>query len=94
MRSIRFTLAMLAAAVGALPLAAQQTRISPHETVSTVLGDRHSGNRITITYGRPYTKDPKTGEPRVIWGGLVPWGKADRLGADEGVGEKCVSSFG
>jgi hypothetical protein len=28
-------------------------------------------------------KDPKTGEPRKIWGGLVPWGKADRLGADE-----------
>ena len=83
MRPIRFTLAMIAAAAGVLPAIAQQTRISPHETISTVLGDRHTGNRITITYGRPYTKDPKTGEPRVIWGKLVPWGKADRLGADE-----------
>ena len=67
----------------ASPLAAPRTRISPHETVSTVIGDRRTGNRITITYGRPYTKDPKTGAPRKIWGSLVPWGKADRLGADE-----------
>jgi hypothetical protein len=79
MRQLRFTLAMIVAAAGALPLLAQHKRISPHETVSVVLGN----NRVTITYGRPYTKDPKTGEPRTIWGGLVPWGKADRLGADE-----------
>lgn len=56
---------------------------SPHETTSTVVGDRRTGNRITVTYGRPFTKDPKTGEVRKIWGGLVPWGKAFRLGADE-----------
>jgi hypothetical protein len=74
---------MIAACAFSLPAQAQQARISPHETVSTVLGDRRNGNRVTITYGRPYTKDPKTGAPRVIWGGLVPWGKADRLGADE-----------
>jgi hypothetical protein len=56
---------------------------SPHETISAVIGDRHAGNRITLTYGRPFTKDPKTGEPRKIWGGLVKWGEAYRLGADE-----------
>ena len=56
---------------------------SPHETISTDIGKRHSGNMITITYGRPFTKDPKTGAPRKIWGGLVAWDKADRLGADE-----------
>jgi hypothetical protein len=38
---------------------------------------------VSITYGRPFSKDPKTGENRVIWGGLVKWDKADRLGADE-----------
>jgi len=70
------------------PLSAQtpqppRPRTSPHETVSTVLGERATGNRITITYGRPYTKAPKTGEVRKIWGGLVPWDKPDRLGADE-----------
>jgi len=56
---------------------------SPHETTSAVIGDRRTGNRVTITYGRPFTKHPKTGEIRKIWGGLVPWDKADRLGADE-----------
>jgi hypothetical protein len=74
---------MTAAALSAMPVRAQQNRISPHETLSAVLGDRSSGNRVTIVYGRPYTKDHKTGEMRKIWGGLVPWDKADRLGADE-----------
>jgi hypothetical protein len=77
--------------VAASPLLAQQPPPhaastggnSPHETTSAVIGDRHTGNRVTITYGRPHTKDPKTGEARKIWGGLVPWGKAYRLGADE-----------
>ncbi len=83
MRHLRFALSMTLAAMAALPLLAQQKKLSPHETVSAVLGDRHAGNRVTITYGRPYTNDPRTGAPRVIWGGLVPWDKAYRLGADE-----------
>jgi nucleoid-associated protein YgaU len=61
----------------ALPTLAQQRRASPHDTVSAVIGDRRTGNRITLTYGRPYSKDRK------IWGGLVPYDKAWRLGADE-----------
>jgi hypothetical protein len=52
---------------------------SPHETTSGVI----DGNRVTITYGRPYTKHPKTGELRKIWGGLVPYGQPWRMGADE-----------
>jgi hypothetical protein len=83
MRYLRLTLAMIVGALAAMPLMAQQNRKSPHETVSTVLGDRHTGNRVTVIYGRPYTKDPSTGAPRVIWGGLVKWDAADRLGADE-----------
>ncbi|HXQ80037.1 MAG TPA: DUF2911 domain-containing protein [Opitutaceae bacterium] len=82
MRHLRLALALITAAA-ALPLSAQQNRKSPHETISTVIGDRATGYRVTIVYGRPYTKDPKTGEPRKIWGGLVPWGEAYRLGADE-----------
>ena len=58
----------------------QQKRVSPHETVSTVIARDH---RVTLTYGRPYTKSPKGGEMRKIWGGLVPYGKAWRTGADE-----------
>jgi hypothetical protein len=61
------------------PVMAQQKRVSPHETASSVV----DGNRVTVVYGRPYTKDPKTGEPRKIWGGLVPFGKVWRTGADE-----------
>ena len=61
------------------PLMAQQKRISPHETISKAI----DGNRITIVYGRPYTKDPKTGETRKIWGELVPYGEVWRTGADE-----------
>jgi hypothetical protein len=56
---------------------------SPHETTSVVIGDRATGNRVTITYGRPFSADPKTGEIRKIWGSLVPWDKANRLGSDE-----------
>ena len=59
--------------------AASTGGFSPHETTSAVI----DGCRVTITYGRPFTKDPKTGEPRKIWGGLVPWDKAWRTGADE-----------
>jgi len=66
-------------AIGLLPSMAQQKRMSPHETVSTVI-DR---DRVMIVYGRPYTKSPRTGEIRKIWGGLVPYGEVWRTGADE-----------
>jgi hypothetical protein len=84
----RFTPFIVAAAVllsTAASEAQQQNRanstggVSPHETTSAVI----DGCRVTITYGRPFTKDPKTGEPRKIWGGLVPWDKAWRTGSDE-----------
>ena len=80
MRTVTSTLMLIAIAlVGAMPLAAQQKRLSPHETIS----NRIDGNRITIVYGRPYSKDPKSGEIRKIWGSLVPYGKVWRAGADE-----------
>jgi hypothetical protein len=52
---------------------------SPHETFSKVF----ASNRITIIYGRPYTKDWRTGEVRKIWGTLVPFDQVWRTGADE-----------
>ncbi len=58
---------------------APQQRRSPHETISRSI----EGNRVTIIYGRPYTKDPRTGAPRKVWGQLVPYDKIWRLGADE-----------
>jgi len=70
---------VIAALVAAFPALAQRARLSPHETISA----RFNGSLVTIVYGRPYTKSPKTHETRKIWGGLVKWDKADRLGADE-----------
>jgi hypothetical protein len=77
---------LLATAVGLLstPASAQRgnrprQRVSPHETTSGVI----AGNRVTVTYGRPYSKNPRGTDIRKIWGELVPYGKAWRLGADE-----------
>jgi Protein of unknown function (DUF2911) len=64
---------------GTLSLAAQEPRVSPHETVSDVI----QGDRVMVVYGRPYTKDPKSGAVRKIWGGVVPYGEPWRTGADE-----------
>ena len=69
---------------GVVPLLAQSKANStggnsPHETTSKVI----DGDRVMLVYGRPYTKSPKTGEVRKIWGGLVPYGKVWRTGSDE-----------
>lgn len=57
---------------------------TPHATTSAVIGpNRNEGGMVTVTYGRPFLKHPRTGEVRKVWGGLVKWDKADRLGADE-----------
>ncbi len=80
MKRIISTLVVTAVAMlCALPAMAQRGRVSPHETVSAVI----DGNRVTVTYGRPYTKDPRAGTPRKIWGGLVPYGQPWRMGSDE-----------
>ena len=95
MKTNTLTAVLLATTLlSALPSMAQQKRAastggsSPHETTSAVIGDRRTGCRVTITYGRPFTKDPRSGEDRKIWGAaaekaLVPNGKAWRMGADE-----------
>src|SRR4051812_47505634 len=66
--------------VVALPaLAQERKRVSPHETVNATI----DGSEVTVVYGRPYTKDPKSGAARKVWGELVPFGKVWRAGADE-----------
>jgi len=79
MQTLKSILTIAVIAASTLPLMAQRQRISPHDTISSVI----DGNRVTIVYGRPYTKDPHSGAPRKIWGGLVPYGKVWRTGADE-----------
>jgi DUF2911 family protein len=79
MNKLRFLLAMAALAAFTPPLAGQQKRISPHETISKMI----NGDRVIVVYGRPYTKDPDTGQERRIWGDLIPFGEIWRTGADE-----------
>lgn len=62
---------------------APRARVSPHDTITTSVGPRGDSRRISITYGRPYSKDSKSGEIRKIWGGLVKSDTPERLGADE-----------
>lgn len=64
--------ALLAAAIGvAATLHAQ--RVSPHETVTATV----DGAKISVTYGRPYMKGRK------VVGGLIPYDRVWRTGADE-----------
>jgi hypothetical protein len=80
MNKMKFTLMVTAVALGALPLLAQpKPRVSPQATVTAEI----DGNSLKIVYSRPYSKDPKTGEIRKIWGKLVPYGKVWRTGANE-----------
>lgn len=79
MNKFKASLIITAILAGALPLMAQGKRLSPHETTGAVI----EGNRVTVVYGRPYTKDPRSDEVRKIWGGLVPYGAIWRTGADE-----------
>ncbi len=77
------TLAPLHAQTPAPKAKAPAGRASPHETVGTVLGERGSGTRVTLVYGRPNAVKAGTTEVRKIWGELVPYGKIWRLGSDE-----------
>ncbi|MCJ8211390.1 DUF2911 domain-containing protein [Mucilaginibacter sp. RS28] len=52
---------------------AQMQRKSPHQTATGSV----AGANVTIVYGSPAVKG------REIWGGLVPYDKAWRAGADE-----------
>src|SRR5258705_11609482 len=76
---LRYILNIGAIVASISPVTAQEKRKSPHETVSKV----SDGNRVTMVYRRPYTKDPITGQNRKIWGELVPFGEVWRTGADE-----------
>lgn len=59
-------------------------RTSPHESTYARIGaDRATASLVSITYGRPYSAKGGKGEARKIWGELVPWDKANRLGSDE-----------
>jgi hypothetical protein len=80
----KFLALVTAAVLGATTLLAQEpkkkkARPSPPATVMADI----DGNEVKIAYSRPGAKPPGGGEPRKIWGGLVPFGKVWRTGANE-----------
>ena len=71
-------LAVLAAAA-APALAQLATPLpSPNASVSQTIGI----TKIEVVYSRPHVKGPTRKEERVIWGGLVPYDKVWRTGAN------------
>jgi len=69
--------------LAAVLLYAQQDkskRPSQPGTASVTFAD---GKKITIDYSRPKINDPKTGQPRKIFGNVVPYDKEWRTGANE-----------
>lgn len=86
MKLLRLSVICITAALfGATSLLAQEqkkakkARPSPADLAAATI----DGNDIKIAYSRPKVNDPKSGEPRKIWGGLVPYGKVWRTGANE-----------
>jgi hypothetical protein len=76
MRAMRTTRLLIALSILiVLPLTAQVTvpRVSPRASVTQTIGT----TKITVDYHRPGVKG------RQIWGGLVPYDKAWRMGANE-----------
>lgn len=55
-------------------------RVSPRDKTELQLGN---GWKVMVDYSRPKIVDPKTGQPRKIFGGLVPYGEVWRTGANE-----------
>ncbi len=51
---------------------------SPNASVSQTIGI----TKVEVSYSRPHVKGPSRKEERVIWGGLVPYGKVWRTGAN------------
>jgi hypothetical protein len=76
---MQLRLRIVAAVIAALGVAASARadlllpRVSPNATVKQTVGITD----LTLTYSRPGVKN------RVIWGGLVPFGKTWRTGANE-----------
>jgi hypothetical protein len=79
-RILAITLVLMFTTGVVLAQAAPKARPSPAGTAEFAFAD---GKKVTIAYSRPHTKDPKTGEVRKIYGGLVPFDKVWRTGANE-----------
>jgi hypothetical protein len=80
MKTMRLSALLAVLAAAAAPALAQLATPlpSPNATISQVVGV----TRIEVAYSRPHVKGPTRKEERVIWGGLVPYDKVWRTGAN------------
>ena len=60
----------------------QRQRISPHETITATI----DGDEVKLVYGRPYTKDPRTGEAARSG---ASWSPTARSGARAPTRRRC-----
>ena len=79
MRKFQIALAVLALAFFVWAQQDKSKRPSPPGTASVTL----NGKNITVDYSRPKVQDPKSGQRRKVYGGLVPYGEVWRTGANE-----------
>ena len=80
MKMTRLSALLAATAAAAAPALAQLATPlpSPNAAVSQTVGV----TKIEVVYSRPHVKGPTRKEERVIWGGLVPYDKVWRTGAN------------
>jgi len=80
MKMTRLSALLAATAAAAAPALAQLATPlpSPNAAVSQTVGV----TKIEVAYSRPHVKGPTRKEERVIWGGLVPYDKVWRTGAN------------
>ncbi len=74
------TLLILSLSTLALAQQDKSKRASPPAQAACKFSD---GKSITVDYSSPRVNDPKTHQPRKIYGGLVPYGEVWRTGANE-----------
>ncbi len=77
--AVMFALATLATAQMGMSQD-KSKRPSPPANAACKFSD---GKTITVDYSSPRINDPKTHQPRKIFGGLVPYGEIWRTGANE-----------
>jgi hypothetical protein len=80
MKTTRLSALLAVLAAAAAPALAQLATPlpSPNAAVSQTVGV----TKIEVVYSRPHVKGPTRREDRVIWGGLVPYDKVWRTGAN------------
>ena len=76
-RCFRVTLILIMAGLLALPAVAERGDDTDRKSKNGKTEGTIDGVEVTLEYGRPNVKG------REIWGGLVPYGKIWRTGADE-----------